>query len=93
MAKSKEELLEQLYAARKHSTLQDLADALEAYGFTKRPHRKRSGNTHVWTLGSCVVVLHRPHKQFAKPGAVDDVIASIERAEELRRTGNGKDSG
>ncbi len=89
MPKTKEELLEHLYNSPKHCTLKDLEDALAAFGFTKRKGSKRSHNKHVWNFRGFVVVLHTPHEKFAKPGAVDDVIANIELAEQARKSGNG----
>lgn len=93
VAKSREELLDHLYSSRKHCTLKDLEDALEAYGFEKRAKRKRSGNTHVWQRQGFIVVLHTPHGKFAKAGAVDDVIMAIELSEQARRSDNENPEG
>jgi hypothetical protein len=35
--------------------------------------------------------MHKPHKKFVKPGAVDSVLAAIDEAEAIRRAGNGKE--
>lgn len=93
MAKSREELLDYLYSSRKHCTLKDLEDALEAYGFEKRAKRKRSGNTHVWQCGGFIVVLHTPHERFAKAGAVDDVTTAIELSQQAGRENNENPKG
>jgi hypothetical protein len=89
LAEKKERLRDKLASSGKHCTLKDLEDALLAYGFEKR--RTGDPNKHVWKWRHRVVVLHKPHKNFAKPGAVDSVLEAIDEAEAIRRAGNGKE--
>jgi hypothetical protein len=85
----KEDLRDKLVSSSKSCTLKDLEDALDAYGFERRTTGDPS--KHVWKWRHRVVVMHKPHKKFVKPGAVDSVLAAIDEAEAIRRAGNGKE--
>jgi hypothetical protein len=89
VGEKKEDLRDKLASSGKHCTLNDLENALEAYGFEKRT--TGDPNKRVWKWRHRVVVLHKPHKKnFAKPGAVDSVLEAIDEAEAIRRAGNGR---
>jgi hypothetical protein len=89
LAAKKEDLREKLVSSSKHCTLKDLEDALDAYGFERRTTGDQS--KRVWKWRHRVVVMHKPHKNFVKPGAVDTVLEAIDEAEAIRRKGNGKE--
>ena len=89
MAAKKEDLRNKLVSSSKHCTLKDLEDALAAYEFEKR--KTGDPNKHVWKWRHRVVVMHKPHGNFAKVGAVDSVLEAIDEAEAIRREGNGEE--
>jgi hypothetical protein len=89
LAAKKEDLRDKLVSTSKHCTLKDLEDALDAYGFERRTTGDQ--NKRVWKWRHIVIVMHKPHKKFAKPGAVDSVLAAIDGAEAIRRAGNGQE--